>query len=280
VSPAYEDQLPHFDSDATAITYDLWHGYRKLDRDGATPAFPFGFGLTYTQFTYRSRVSTATRFPPTTRSRMSVEVENTGARDADEVVQIYAEAIDSAIERAPRELRGFARIAVPPARPARPDRARGPLARVLRRGARRLRRRADRLRPRRRAPRARRRAPRVRIRVRPTGEARWATTEGGSGSGIDRAPRSEDFQRLVETVVDYAIFMLDPSGVVTTWNRGRSASRLSADEIIGRHFSAFYPAEDVAARKPSGSSSWRRAGKLEDEGWRVRSDGSLFGRTW
>jgi PAS domain S-box-containing protein len=90
--------------------------------------------------------------------------------------------------------------------------------------------------------------------------------------------RSEDFQLLVETVVDYAIFMLDPSGVVTTWNRG--AQRLKGfrpDEIIGRHFSAFYPAEDVAARKPERELELAAAqGRHEDEGWRVRSDGSLF----
>jgi len=83
---------------------------------------------------------------------------------------------------------------------------------------------------------------------------------------------------LVESVRDYAIFVLDPTGHVMTWNRG--AARLkgySHDEIVGKHFSAFYQHDDVAAGKPA----WElevaeRDGRVEDEGWRVRNDGSLF----
>lgn len=90
--------------------------------------------------------------------------------------------------------------------------------------------------------------------------------------------RSVDFELLVACVVDYAIFMLDPSGIVTTWNLG--AERLKgyrAHEIIGKHFSTFYPAEDLAAGKPDHELEVARSqGRLEDEGWRVRRDGSLF----
>lgn len=83
---------------------------------------------------------------------------------------------------------------------------------------------------------------------------------------------------LVETVRDYAIFVLDPTGHVMTWNPG--AARLkgySQDEIVGKHFSTFYQHDDVAAGKPA----WElevaeRDGRVEDEGWRVRKDGSLF----
>ena len=88
----------------------------------------------------------------------------------------------------------------------------------------------------------------------------------------------ELFRMLVESVRDYAIFLLDPSGRVVTWNAG--AERIKgyhADEIIGRHFSAFYSEQEVAA----GTCELEleiaaREGRFEDEGWRVRKDGSRF----
>ncbi len=83
---------------------------------------------------------------------------------------------------------------------------------------------------------------------------------------------------FVESVVDYAIFMLDPDGHVVSWNAG--AQRLKgyrADEIIGRHFSVFYPPEEVAAGKPDRHLERAVAeGRLTDEGWRVRQDGTRF----
>jgi PAS domain S-box-containing protein len=90
---------------------------------------------------------------------------------------------------------------------------------------------------------------------------------------------SEDrFRLLVESVTDYAIFMLDPDGHIASWNRG--AERLKyykADEIIGQHFSVFYPEQDLAARKPEIELERAIAdGRVEDEGWRIRKDGSRF----
>jgi PAS domain S-box-containing protein len=83
---------------------------------------------------------------------------------------------------------------------------------------------------------------------------------------------------LVEQVRDYAIFMLDPGGHVATWNRG--AERIKgyrADEIIGRHFSTFYTPDAVARDHPAHELEVAIAvGRFEEEGWRVRKDGSRF----
>jgi PAS domain S-box-containing protein len=91
--------------------------------------------------------------------------------------------------------------------------------------------------------------------------------------------RSEErFRLLVQGVKDYAIFMLDPDGRVASWNEG--AERIKgyrADEIVGRHFSAFYPAEATAAGHPQHELEIALAeGTYEEEGWRVRKDGSTF----
>ena len=88
----------------------------------------------------------------------------------------------------------------------------------------------------------------------------------------------EQFRLLVNGVKDYAIFMLDPSGHVVSWNSG--AERIKgyhADEVLGRHFSVFYLREDVESGKPARELEIAAAnGRLEDEGWRVRKDGSKF----
>ncbi len=88
----------------------------------------------------------------------------------------------------------------------------------------------------------------------------------------------ERFRRLVEEVRDYAIFMLDPRGHVASWNAGAERTKgYKADEIIGQHFSRFYLAEDVEAGKPDEELRIAAAqGRLEDEGWRLRKDGSRF----
>jgi PAS domain S-box-containing protein len=86
------------------------------------------------------------------------------------------------------------------------------------------------------------------------------------------------FRILVDSAKEYAIFMLDPKGRVITWNEGAHRIKgYAANEIIGRHFSAFFPAEDLARGKPAMELRMATAeGRFEDEGWRIRKDGSLF----
>jgi PAS domain S-box-containing protein len=88
----------------------------------------------------------------------------------------------------------------------------------------------------------------------------------------------QDFERLIEGVRDCAIFMLDPSGHVVSWNPGAERIKgYSADEIVGRHFSEFYTAEDRGAGLPARALQIAETtGKFEGEGWRVRKDGTKF----
>jgi PAS domain S-box-containing protein len=86
------------------------------------------------------------------------------------------------------------------------------------------------------------------------------------------------YRLLIEAVTDYAIYMLDPDGIVSSWNPG--AQRIKgylADEIIGQHFSQFYTEEDRNSGLPTRAlETARRTGKFENEGWRVRKDGTRF----
>ena len=86
------------------------------------------------------------------------------------------------------------------------------------------------------------------------------------------------YRLLIDSITDYAIFMLDPTGHVSTWNAGaRQIKQYEAEEIIGRHFSVFYTAGAKASGYPDMELSEARArGRYEDEGWRVRKDGSVF----
>jgi hypothetical protein len=88
----------------------------------------------------------------------------------------------------------------------------------------------------------------------------------------------ERLRLLVQSVKDYAIFMLDPNGIVSTWNLGAERIKgYTAEEIIGTHFSVFYPPEGVAARRPEHEiETALTLGQFEEEGWRVRKDGSRF----
>jgi PAS domain S-box-containing protein len=88
----------------------------------------------------------------------------------------------------------------------------------------------------------------------------------------------EIFSGFIRRTPDFAIFAMDPNGIVSSWNPG--AERIKgyrSDEIVGRHFSVFYPPSDVAAHRPQYVLQRARSeGRFEDEGWRVRKDGTMF----
>ncbi|MGQ3413815.1 PAS domain-containing sensor histidine kinase [Natrinema sp. LN54] len=94
----------------------------------------------------------------------------------------------------------------------------------------------------------------------------------------DTQPDQEEFSSFVSAVKDYAIFMLDPDGTVISWNEGAERIKgYDADEIIGKHFSTFYTNADTAEGRPEENLEVAaEAGHVEDEGWRVRKDGSRF----
>ena len=98
-------------------------------------------------------------------------------------------------------------------------------------------------------------------------------------AALDALRESErQFRLLVAGVTDYALFMLDPNGIVTSWNAGaRRIKGYSAEEIIGQHFSRFYTERDRAAGIPTRALyAAIREGRFEAEGWRLRKDGTMF----
>src|SRR5919199_4425694 len=106
-------------------------------------------------------------------------------------------------------------------------------------------------------------------------------------SSLEAEPRMERsrhvqdatlFQLLVERVVDYAIFLLTPDGHIASWNAGAERVKgYTSEDIIGQHFAVFYTEEDRADGRPARLlAAARQNGRVEDEGWRVRKDGSRF----
>jgi PAS domain S-box-containing protein len=91
-------------------------------------------------------------------------------------------------------------------------------------------------------------------------------------------PYQEQFGRMVDQVQDYAIIMLDPKGVVLSWNAGAERAKgYRAEEIVGQHFSKFYPEEAVLRGWPQEELKISlEHGRFEDEGWRIRKDGTTF----
>src|ERR1700757_301689 len=112
--------------------------------------------------------------------------------------------------------------------------------------------------------------------------ARDTATSVSSAAGAAETPQiaaeRELLQLLVANLKDYAIIMLDPKGNVLTWSSAAEQLKgWKASEIIGQHFSRFYPVEDVQKGKTEMELQLAmQNGRFEDEGWRVRKDGSRF----
>jgi len=105
-----------------------------------------------------------------------------------------------------------------------------------------------------------------------------SSPESGTPSILPGISRESLFQAFVESVGDYAIFLLDPKGMVMSWNKGAERIKgYKADEIIGKHFSTFYTGESLGRNWPARElEEAMRVGRFEDEGWRVRADGTHF----
>ncbi|MEI8250640.1 MAG: glycoside hydrolase family 3 C-terminal domain-containing protein [Synechococcus sp. ELA057] len=112
--PSHESQLPPFEPRAKQVRYDLWHGYRRLQRQGEPPAYPFGFGLSYCRFdigAVRAVLHRASDAAPRW-VELSLWVYNQGPMEAAEVVQVYLEPPGKLLERPRRSLVAFQRIAL------------------------------------------------------------------------------------------------------------------------------------------------------------------------
>jgi PAS domain S-box-containing protein len=98
------------------------------------------------------------------------------------------------------------------------------------------------------------------------------------GQQRDLFESERSFRLLVENVADYALYMLDPTGIITSWNTGGERIKgYSSGEILGQHFSRFYTETDRANGRPARALRIaREQGRYEEEGWRVRKDGTFF----
>ena len=114
VFPKSEKQLPFFDKHATSIEYGSYHGYRLMDKNGYEPAFPFGFGLSYTTFAYRNLELDQNEVAADGTLRVNVEIANIGTLAGQEIVQLYVGYEGSRVERPVKELKGFAKVKLAP----------------------------------------------------------------------------------------------------------------------------------------------------------------------
>jgi len=114
-TPKDEAQLPFFDEYADTIQYGPYHGYTLFDKERREPAYPFGYGQSYTTYAYKNLAVVTPVVAPNGRVDVTVDVTNTGARAGEEVVELYVGFEGSTVERPVKLLRAFAKVALAPA---------------------------------------------------------------------------------------------------------------------------------------------------------------------
>jgi beta-glucosidase len=114
VFPKSQDQLPFLDIATREIEYDYYHGYNLMDKEGYEPAFPFGFGLSYTTYSYDNLKVDKSSIKENEEIKVSVDVTNTGKITGEEIVQLYVGYKGSSVERHVKDLKGFGKISLKP----------------------------------------------------------------------------------------------------------------------------------------------------------------------
>jgi len=112
--PKSEDQLPLFDRKAKKATYGYYHGYRFVDKHGYEPRYPFGFGLSYTTFSYSNVRLDKSESETNGQVLISVDVKNTGKMAGEEIVQLYIGYRNSSVDRPVKEFKGFGKVSLEP----------------------------------------------------------------------------------------------------------------------------------------------------------------------
>jgi len=109
-----EEQLPEFGTLQPEMHYGYYHGYRYFDKYGLEPQFPFGFGLSYTEYEYSNLILDQEVISPDGKVKISVDVTNAGGRTGEEIVQIYIGYEGSLVDRPVKDLKGFGKLALIP----------------------------------------------------------------------------------------------------------------------------------------------------------------------
>ncbi|TFH23682.1 MAG: glycosyl hydrolase, partial [Myxococcales bacterium] len=114
VAAVQESDLPPFINDQDEVTYDYYHGYRLLDRDAVAPRYPFGYGLSYTNYSYSDLTIVDSNLEIDDTLRVTFNVTNTANMAGEEVAQLYVSTVGSSVDRPVRDLEGFARVSLAP----------------------------------------------------------------------------------------------------------------------------------------------------------------------